>query len=90
MRLGMTIFEGDPDAVVLQTIEAYAKGKATKEDVDAAMMLALEVPEAKWRPEIQHRYAALVLWTAMPKELDKMLERALNYGVTVKSPRGVQ
>jgi hypothetical protein len=86
-----TIFEGDPDAIVLQTIEQYACGLATRDDVDAAIMLALEqADERKWRPEIRHRYQALVIWATIPAELDRMLDRALSYGVTVKTPRGVQ
>lgn len=86
----MTIFEGDPDAIVLETIDAYAKGKATRDDVDAAMVLALERPRGDWRPQIEHRYAALVLWTSQPAELNAMLERVLSWGITAKGPRGVQ
>jgi hypothetical protein len=86
----MTIFEGDPDAIVLETIDAYSYGKASRDDIVAAIDLALEAPKRAWRPEIEHRYNALVIWATLSAELDAMLDRALSYRITVKSPRGVQ
>ncbi len=85
-----TVYDSDPDAIVLRTIEEYVSGHATREDVETAIKLALEFPAEAWRTEIRYRYIAMVAWTAKPELLNGVLERALSYRTTVKGPGGVQ